>query len=221
MEVLSHELVVTEEAKFDYADLFGMLVGDFGNDLPPYFNINPNIKEEVETYIKTRKGLWHKHYLRLTYLVEDSDIDLMLFIKQGKVIENIQHWGLVGICNKEDWSEELEESGRIRAWYETKIDNIPEERDWLLIENTYKIIDKLEEIRDVGEYEDYIEARERVAEELSKPQIDGGGYSEVKPGRIKRFLEKGYYNSNTAIEIIRQLNIIIDRCRENLRRDSI
>lgn len=221
MEVLSHELVITEEAKFDYADLFGMLVGDFGNDLPPYFNINPNIKEEVETYIKTRKSLWHKHYLRLTYLVEESDIDLMLFIKQGKVLENIQHWELVGICDKEAWNEDLEESGQIRAWYETKIVNIPEERDWLLVENTYKIIDKLEEIRDIGEYEDYIEARERVAEELSKPQIDGGGYSEVKPGRIKRFLEKGYYNSNTAIEIIRQLNIIIDRCRENLRRDSI
>ena len=199
MEVLSHELVVTEEAKFDYADLFGMLVGDFGSDLPPYFNINPNIKEEVETYIKTRKCLWHKHYFRLTYLVEDSDIDLMLFIKQGKVIKNIQYWELVGICEKEAWTEDLEESGRIRAWYETKIKNIPEERDWLLIENTYKIIDKLEEVRDIGEYEDYIEARERIAEELSKPQIDGGGCSEVKPGRIKRFLEKGYYNSNTAI----------------------
>ena len=132
-----------------------------------------------------------------------------------------QYWELVGICDKEAWSEDLEESGQIRAWYETKIENIPEERDWLLIENTYKIIDKLEEIRDIGEYEDYIEARERVAEELSKPQIDGGGYSEVKPARIKQFLNKGYFNSNTAIEIIRLLDIIIDRCRKNLCRNSL
>lgn len=212
MEVISHELIISEEAKFDYANLFGLLVGDFGSDLPPKFRIDTGIKEETESYLQNRKDLWNKQYLRLTYLMEDSEIDLMLFIKKRTVQANIQKWELIGICEKDCWNEELEEFGQIRLWYETKITDLPEERDWVLVENTRIILNKLEEIRDIGKYEDYIEARERIARELSKPQIDGVRNAEVKPRRIKQFLKRRYYSSNTAIEIIRQLDIIIDRC---------
>ena len=213
VEATIHELIISEGAKFDYAFLYDKLVGDFGSDLPPNFRINKEIISETEMYLATNKKVRHKHYLRLKYIDEINYKELMLFIIRRKQINNIQKWELVGISLFEDWNEDLEECGQIRAWYETKIVDIPQERDWVLEKNTYKILDKLEEIRDVGEYEDYIEARERVARELSKPQGDGGRIAEIKPGRIKYHLKKGYYNSYTAIEIIRELDSIIDRCR--------
>ena len=213
MEVLSHELVVTEEAKFDYADLFGMLVGDFGNDLPPYFNINPNIKEEVETYIKTRKSLWHKHYLRLTYLVEESDIDLMLFIKQGKVLENIQHWELVGICDKEAWNEDLEESGQIRAWYETKVACLPKEKDW--VEELYrnKMLEYLDLIYDVGGRDGYIRSCEELIVQLSS-EFKYDKIDRLTTRGVKHFIRSKSWDTETANAIIGILDELLERERE-------
>ena len=221
VEETIHKLIVSEEAKFDYANLFGLLVGEFGNDLPPDFQLPYKIQEETETYITNHRKLTAKHYLRLTYIIDELNVSLMLFIIKRNKEEMTQKWELVGICPEEDWTEDLEECGEIRNWYKTKILDIPEERDWVLVENTHRILDRLEDIRDIGEYEDYIEARETIARELSKPQGDGGGVSEVEPGRIKQFLKKRYYNSNTAIEIIRQLDIIIDRCRTRIREQDL
>jgi len=212
VEETIHKLIVSEEAKFDYANLFGLLVGEFGNDLPPDFQLPYKIQEETETYITNHRKLTAKHYLRLTYIIDELDVSLMLFIIKRHKEDTTQYWELVGICYEEDWNEELEECGEMRNWYNSKIKDIPTERDWVLVVTTHKILDKLEEIRDIGEYEDYIEARETIARQLSKPQIDGGGISEVEPGRIKHFLKKRYYNSDTAIKIIRQLDIIINRC---------
>ena len=39
----------------------------------------------------------------------------------------MQSWEIVGICEAEDYDEDLEECGQIRAWYETKIEDLPEE----------------------------------------------------------------------------------------------
>ena len=221
MEATIHELIISEGAKFDYAFLYDKLVGDFGSDLPPNFRVNKELVQETEVYLATNKRTRYKHYLRLKYIDEINDKELMLFIIRRKQIDKIQKWELVGISLFDDWNEDLEECGQIRAWYETKIVNMPQERDWVLEKNTYKILDKLEEIRDIGEYEDYIEARERVARELSKPQGDGGRITEVKPGRIKYQLKRGYYNSYTALEIIRQLDIIIDRCGTKICESNI
>ena len=124
---------------------------------------------------------------------------------------NKQIWELVGVCEKSDWTETAEENGYIRNWYQTKIVNIPKERDWVLQVYAKKILDRLERIREIGEYDDYIEARETIARELSKQQIDGIGAVEVSANRIKYHLKRKYYSSTTADEIIRQLDSIINR----------
>lgn len=221
MEETTHELVISEEAKFDYAFINDLLVGDFGSDLPPRFRLDPQIKEETEVYITNQKRIWFKHYLRLTYLDEKTGKDLMLFILRREHQGNIQKWELVGICEKQYWSEDAEEYGMIRNWYNFKIDKLPKERDWVLIQYTYNILDKLEEIRDIGEYDDYIEAREIIARELSKQQIEGGRIVQVEPGRIKYFLKNKYYNSRTANEIIRQLDSLIDGIGARISEQSL
>ena len=43
----------------------------------------------------------------------------------------MQIWDLVGICEEEFWDEEMEESGIIRSWIETKLNPEKEEPDWV------------------------------------------------------------------------------------------
>lgn len=211
VEETIHELFVSEEAKFDYAYINGMLVGDFGNELPPDFRIPLEIKEEIETYITIISKVKFKRYLRLTYIDEENDVELMFFIIRRIMNGNKQIWELVGVCEKSAWTETAEENGYIRNWYQTKIVNIPKERDWVLQVYAKKILDRLERIREIGEYDDYIEARETIARELSKQQIDGVRNVEVNPNRVKYHIKKSYYTSTTADEIIRQLDSIINR----------
>lgn len=216
MEATIHKLIVSEEAKFDYAEMTNMLVGDFGDDLPPSFQIDLDITQQVELYITNNKKVWDKHYLRLTYIDEKADKTYMLFILRRNYDETeyTQNWELVGICESKYWDEDMEECGQIRVWYNTKINNFKKERDWVLEMYTYKILDKLEEIYEIGGKDGYIFARERVAEKLSKQQIDDRGCKEVEPRRIKHFLKKEYFSSSTANEIIGLLDRIIDFIRE-------
>ena len=41
-----NRIVVSEEAKFDYAFIFNMLVGEFGSDLPSQFRLDAKIQQE-------------------------------------------------------------------------------------------------------------------------------------------------------------------------------
>lgn len=217
VEVTIHKLNISEEAKFDYAFLFNMLVGDFGSDLPPNFRLDPQIVKEVETYLFHNRKVWYKHYLRLTYIDELTDRELMLFILQKNKDGILQNWELVGICDADSWNEDAEESGKIRAWYNTKIDKIPKEKDWVVEMYAYKMIDKLEEIYDIGGRDEYIAAREEVARELSKQQVASDWNKEIEPRRIKYFIKRGCFDSRTADEIIGLLDRIIDTCRERVR----
>ena len=216
MEATIHKLIVSEEAKFDYAEMTNMLVGDFGDDLPPNFQIDTNIIEEVELYITNNRRVWYKHYLRLTYIDENTGTTYMLFIlrKNYDETEYTQNWEVVGILESQYWDEDLEECGQIRAWYNTKINDLGKERDWVLEMYAYKILDKLEEIYEIGGKDGYIFARERVAEKLSKQQIDDRGCKEIEPRRLKNFLKHEYFSSSTANEIVRLLDRIIDFIRE-------
>ena len=72
----------------------------------------------------------------------------------------------------------------------------------------------LEEIYEIGGKDGYIFARERVAEKLSKQQIDDRGCKEIEPRRLKNFLKHEYFSSSTANEIVRLLDRIIDFIRE-------
>ena len=56
---------------------------------------------------------------------------LMLFFYKGRRFGIMQIWELSGICLETDWNEELEDSGRIRAWLLTSIN--PDDDDWVEI----------------------------------------------------------------------------------------
>lgn len=215
-----NELNITEEAKFDYAFLKDLLVGDFGSDLPPNFRISQELVSEIELFLNTNKKVQGKYYLRLTH-TDEFDQDLMLFITRGKLEENKQYWELKGITESSGWSEEAEENGIIRAWYETKVANITEKTDWVAEMYTYKIIDKLEEIYDIGGRDEYIGAREEVARKLSREQSDDRGQKEIPSRRVKYYLKKGNFSSGTADEIIGMLNRIADECRERADQQGI
>lgn len=221
MEVTIHKLNISEEAKFDYAFLFNMLVGDFGSDLPPNFRLDPEIITETERYLFNNRKVWHKHYLRLTYIDEWTGRELMLFILQKNKDGILQNWELVGICDADSWNEDAEESGKIRAWYNTKISKMPKEKDWVVEMYAYKMIDKLEEIYDIGGKDEYIRAREEIARELSRKQSNDRGCQEIEPRRIKYYIKQGYFTSSTADEIIGLLDRIADEVRERVRDTGI
>ena len=214
-ENTTHYVRISDEAKFDYAFMFGLLVGDFGSDLPPLFQLDSRIKEELELFILLQKRLWYKGYFRATYIYEEVGKELMLFVKKREKEENKQYWEIVGICEAKDYDEDLEEYGQIRAWYESKIDNLPEdEPDWVELMYARKILDLLEDIRDYGGYDDYINARERVAEELSKQSSMDSRNRKVKPRRVKSYIEKRGVDSQTANAIIKQLDILLEEARQ-------
>ena len=77
-----------------------------------------------------------------------------------------------------------------------------------------KILDLLEDIRDYGGYDDYINARERVAEELSKQSSMDSRNRKVKPRRVKSYIEKRGVDSQTANAIIKQLDILLEEARQ-------
>ena len=91
------------------------------------------LKHEVEKYIDFLNSdgrlLW-QNYFRCKYQDEDEGGMLMLFLYRGKKNSLMQHWDLKGVCLESDWSEDDEEDGKIRAWIETKIEDLPDEDDW-------------------------------------------------------------------------------------------
>ena len=116
-----NKVLITEEAEFDYEIMFG-------RQIP-----RADIKQESETYIDNRigKGNLQGYYIRAKYYDETADQMLMLFFYKGSRLCKMQVWELVGICQAAAWDEELEESGRIRAWLTSKL-NPKESIDWVL-----------------------------------------------------------------------------------------
>lgn len=173
-----------------------------------------DIKKEVEDYITYNIKAQNKHYFKLKYLDEFLNKELYVFIKKRMRLLNMQNWELVGVCECQDWNEELEENGRIRVWIDTKIENLPKkEKDWVVEMLVAKIIDKMEEIYDIGGREFYIEAREIIARELSRQYSDCDGNKEVEPKRIRYYLRKRGVNSTTADAILGQLNNLLEQAR--------
>jgi hypothetical protein len=88
------------------------------------------IKEELEEYIQHHSKIKHKHYFRVCWCDEKFDRQLMLFIRRGDRFSIMQNWTVMAICPAEDWTEDLEEGGIIKFWYETQINNLPD-IDWV------------------------------------------------------------------------------------------
>lgn len=116
-EISINKVVITEKAKFDYNDLFGQPIP------------RKDLKAEAENYIdNVQKTLGC--YIRLKYYDETADRMLMLFFYRGIRLGIMQMWELQGICLENDWTEELEECGQIRAWITSALDT-KEDADWV------------------------------------------------------------------------------------------
>ena len=212
-EYIIHRVGISKEAKFDYALIFNLLVGDFGSDLPPNFRLDKNIKNELELYITLNKKVWYKRYFRTTYIHEEIGKNLMFFIKQRQRFANMQSWEIVGICEAEDYNEDLEECGQIRAWYETKIEDLPNELDWVEEKYRYKMLEQLDLIYDVGGRDGYIRCCEELIAELST-KFEQDQISRLTVRRIKPFIKGKSWTSETANAIIGILDELYERERE-------
>ena len=121
MDLLLHKVNLTEEVKFDYE-----------TSISPNFDlISKEIKKELEFYIQNHTKIWNKRYMRLTYYDEQSDSMLMFFIREYKQFLSMKTWNVVGVCLVEDWNEELEECGQIKAWLDTTLTPKEDELDWV------------------------------------------------------------------------------------------
>lgn len=119
VEHLIHKVNITEEAEFDIECM---------ENASSNFN-KKETKQELEFYITENKKYQFKHYFRLKDFIGETKV--LYFIKKGLKFANMQIWDLVGICEEEFWDEEMEESGIIRSWIETKLNPEKEEPDWV------------------------------------------------------------------------------------------
>lgn len=212
-EYTIHRVIISEGAKFDYALIFNLLVGDFGSDLPPYFRLDKDMINELEVYITKNKKVYNKGYFKATFIHEDTGKELMLFVKRKERIDNSQMWELVGICEACDYDEELEECGQIRAWYETPVVDLPKEKDW--VEELYrnKMLELLDLIYDVGGRDGYIRSCEELIEQLSS-QFEYDKIDRLTTRGVKHFIRSKHWDTETANAIIGILDQLLERERE-------
>lgn len=212
-EYIIHNIIISEGAKFDYALIFNLLVGDFGSDLPPRFRLDKDIVNELEVYIENNKKVCNKGYFRATYIHEETGKELMLFVKRLNMISNHQMWELVGICEACDYDEDLEECGQIRAWYETKVACLPKEKDW--VEELYrnKMLEYLDLIYDVGGRDGYIRSCEELIVQLSS-EFKYDKIDRLTTRGVKHFIRSKSWDTETANAIIGILDELLERERE-------
>lgn len=208
-----NRILVSAEAKFDYALIFNLLIGDFGSDLPPKFQIEKEIRDDLEIYIDLNRKLWNKNYFKATYIHEQTGKHLMFFIRKTHKFESMQIWHILGICEVDEYSEELEEIGQYRVWYDTKVDDLPRETDW--VEKLYrnKMLEILNLIYDIGGRDGYIRACQGLIEELSS-KYEYDKIDRITVRGVKYFIKSKHWDSETANAIIEILNRLLERERE-------
>ena len=164
MSKVIHKVNITAEAKFDVLEELNL----------EGFNWK-TLKDETEQYIKhqsiaNRIPWWG--YFRADYEDEDNDVLLKLFFYRGEKVGVMQFWNLVGVCVANAWTDDLEEDGEIRSWLKTRIQEIPDEDDWVIrlrvneiLNNTEKTLwtNVFEEVMDAFEYKRDKEVAKKVA----------------------------------------------------------
>lgn len=216
-DYILHKVNITNEAKFDYASIFGLLeIIDEESFLPSRFQI-PYIKADLEYFIQTNKQYWSKSYFKVKFLEEQTNTMLYVFVRPGIKLWKMKMWDIVGFCVADDWNEDLEEMGAIKGWLDTKIENLPDEEDWVEVGYRNKILELLDLIYDIGGRDGFIRCCDELAEELSskygKDQAD-----RFRARKIRRFIKSKSWGSETANELIELLNKLLERERENYDR---
>lgn len=121
MDLLIHKVSITDEAKFDYETTIS----------PNFAFISKNLKEELEFYLYHNRRYHHKRYVRLKYYDDQSETELMFFLRESNKFASMKVWKVVGICKSEDWNEEIEDEGIIKAWLDTLLTPADDESDWV------------------------------------------------------------------------------------------
>ena len=121
-------------------------------------------------------------------------------------------WEVVGVCELDDYSEELEEIGQFRVWYDTKVENLSK-KDW--VEELYrkKMLEILNLIYDIGGRDGYIRACQGLIEELSS-KYEYDKIDRITVRGVKYFINSKHWDSKTANAIIEILNRLLERERE-------
>ena len=164
-ELILHKVVSTDEAVFDYEH--GLVTGEYPPaeydtdwrkpcmwDEPFFYFPKREVQAELEEFIQRHSTIKHKHYFKVRHHDEKIDEWLLLFVKRGKRVGATQNWTVVGICYEYDWCEDLEEEGIIRAWYETKITDLPA-TDWVEELRISQQIEAEEQEKDEKEQNNY------------------------------------------------------------------
>ena len=79
-----------------------------------------SFKEKVE---KTLFADGNDPEPRSIFYDEDSQKELLLFIRKGYTVGPMTIWFLDGICETKDYEESMEVDGRIKKWLEIEIED--------------------------------------------------------------------------------------------------
>lgn len=102
-----NKVVMTKGAVFDYEEIVCLIPAD-----------RQKIKSAAEKSVKEENAA----FLRTVYADPDSQKELILFLRRGYDFGPMRTWILEGICEKCDYSPEMEENGIIKEWLEVVIE---------------------------------------------------------------------------------------------------
>lgn len=219
-DIREHKFKITYEAMFDYADLFGLFeVKDGESVLPLGFPAKFQIMQrELKEYLQNNKKVRYKSYYKVKYLTDFNKF-VYLFIRKGLIEDCCQVWNVVGICFCEDWTEDAEEEGRIKAWLDTMVENPKVEPDWVVTSYRFKIEDLLEAIWDESGREGYIRSCDELVRKLSGQQLDDKP-RKYTTMRVREYITEKLTSSRVGDEVIKLLNELLELERQrNIEND--
>ena len=122
-EKVINKVKITDEAVVDYEAV------SLSDSMP-----KADIKQQTESYIDNMQAigrLRYGYYFRCKYLDEQTGQMLLLFFYKGQTFGKMQIWKLVGLCVADDWNDDLEDSGQIRFWLNSKVTDL-DKTDWVI-----------------------------------------------------------------------------------------
>lgn len=140
------KIIITEEALADQEIVFGQLRTeplndkDWSDELDELICPEPpldDIVQQLRTYLTNRflaNKYFYDAYFRVKYYDRARRQNLLLIVYNGELFGGYQEYEVRGICLPKDWNINLEESGAMRVWLNSKLyqsderDSVMEER---------------------------------------------------------------------------------------------